>query len=137
MTLREALKEASEGAAKLHKTNIRTAETLVRLYRRVEAQMTDMESMSSNGHTLLDGLGSTGLGIEVPGNVGVDMNAINATINAADHPGVIGGDGEVDAAIAAAAAGQDILAFEGDLGQSNGMLDMGNDNLLDGMDLDF
>jgi mediator of RNA polymerase II transcription subunit 5 len=77
MTLREALKIEAENAPKVHKTDAFHAETIVRLFRKVEAQMTIQQPVL----------------MEDDGIAGLDAGALNAALDDMAAGGLGGNDG--------------------------------------------
>lgn len=131
--LRDALKIEAEAAPKIHKTDVLHAETVIRLYRRVEAQLAlpmpqlDLQAQSTTGimHAHL-GLGDA--------QAGATLDATGHA-NTGDH-GALGGAQSIDEAIAAAAAASNHDMM--DLGLDHGgMMGVGGDDLLGDMKLDF
>ncbi|CZT52893.1 related to Mediator of RNA polymerase II transcription subunit 5 [Rhynchosporium secalis] len=126
MTLREALKIAADGTPKMHKTDPFTAETIVRLYRKVEAQMI----MPMPQHDALGALGlSTSieeavdamandalhgdrLGDGMGGGTDLDLGLGMGDANGDLMQGLMGGSGDL---------GDDLLGFGGSDGMGDGM----------------
>ena len=110
LTLRDALRTETENAPKTHKADVLQAETVIRLFRRVEAMMTvaiPQAGMLDHGLGALEGVDA---GMEV--GVGVGLG-----------DGVLSGAQEIDDAIAAAdqemmdalAAGERMMVGDDDL----------------------
>jgi mediator of RNA polymerase II transcription subunit 5 len=101
LTLRDALRTCAELAPKTHKTDELHAETVIRLFRRVEALMTP--TMQPSAAMLDHGLGA----LE---GVGVDGTGMEVGLGDAVGVGVLGGaQGIDDAIVAAAAADQEMM----------------------------
>ncbi|KAI9733516.1 MAG: mediator complex subunit [Claussenomyces sp. TS43310] len=116
LTLRDALKTEAENAPKIHKHDVLQAETIIRLYRRVEAHM------------------AVSLPIDLPAQpammdhhlgLGVADGAMDVAGSGVKGAGGMSGAQEIDEAIAAATS-QDMM----DLGLSDGMMGVGDDELL-------
>jgi mediator of RNA polymerase II transcription subunit 5 len=118
LTLRDALRTEAENAPKIHKTDVLQAETVIRLFRRVEVLMTvAIPQAGMLGH----GLG--GLEVDAGMEVGVGVGL---------GDGVLNGAQDIDDAIAAA-ADQEMMDA---LAAGEGMM-VGDDDLLGDMKLDF
>jgi len=119
LTLRDALRTEAENAAKTHKIDVLQAETVIRVFRRVEAMMT--VAIPQTG--MLDhGLGSLE-GVDATMDVGVGVGLSD---------GVLSGAQEIDEAIAAA-ADQEMMDA---LAAGEGMI-VGDDDLLGDMKFDL
>jgi mediator of RNA polymerase II transcription subunit 5 len=119
LTLHDALRTEAENAPKTHKTDVLQAETVIRLFRRVEVLMTvaiPQAGMLAHG---LGGLEGVDTGMEV--GVGVGLG-----------DGVLSGTQDIDDAIAAA-ADQEMMDA---LVAGEGMM-VGDEDLLGDMKLDF
>jgi len=119
LTLRDALRTEAENAPKTHKTDVLQAETVIRLFRRVEALMAvaiPQAGMLDHGLGALEGVDA---GMEV--GVGVGLG-----------DGVLSGAHEIDDAIAAA-ADQEMMDA---LAAGEGMM-VGDEDLLGDMKLEF
>jgi mediator of RNA polymerase II transcription subunit 5 len=117
LTLRETLKFEAEAAPKLHKTDAFQAETIVRLYRRVEAQMAvqqpvmmphAMDALTNDLHAELNanidaGFPSGGMNDLVDGHQGMDDDLMSGFVGG----GNVGGD--------------DLLDVFGDSGMGDGL----------------
>jgi mediator of RNA polymerase II transcription subunit 5 len=123
LTLRDALRTEAENASKIHKDDILQAETIVRLYRRVEAMMAPPITQA----TMLDhGLGDLTVGAGAL-DVGVGVGIGNGIGN-----GILDGTQHLNDAMVAAADKDMMDALAG-----NGMMNIGDDDLLENMQMDF
>ena len=116
MNLRDALKFEAENAPRLHKVDAFQAETIIRLYRRVEAQIA-IPPPPMMAH---DGMGGLTAGLDG----GLD-GALNDALDAAALEGAIGGSGQ-DLDMNSIAVDDDLMS---------GFMGTGNPgDLLDGFD---
>jgi mediator of RNA polymerase II transcription subunit 5 len=101
MTLREALKIEAENAPKTHKTDVPLAEAVIRLHRRVEAQMAQMtvQEQPLMAHAGMDGLDVTaldGLDGAMGGGIGEGGHSIDDVMNGETDFGLMGGADGMD-----------------------------------------
>ena len=113
MNLREALKFEAENAPKIHKTDVFQAETIIRLYRRVETQLA-MPQAAMLAH---DGMGALTTGLDG----GLDAG-LNEALDAA----------ALDGAIASGQDLNDVNGISADDDLMSGLMGTGNGDLLDG-----
>lgn len=97
LTLRDALRTEAENAPKIHKTDALQAETIIRLYRRVEAMMAVALSQAGMLHHGLDGLGVVDGGMQVGVGLG---NGVLSGAQAIDDAIVAATDQEMMDALA-------------------------------------
>jgi mediator of RNA polymerase II transcription subunit 5 len=116
LNLRDTLKTEAENAAKIHKTDVIQAEMIIRLYRRVEAQMTVPMEIQAQQNMLQHALGGMDVGNGAldggleDGGIG-DLNSAQLGLGAG---GLMGGAQDIDGDMLSLGMGDGMMGVDGD-----------------------
>lgn len=111
LNLRDALKTEAESAPKIHKTDVLQAETIIRLYRRVEAQMAVPMEIQAQQNMMHDGLGGMNVGDGgLNGGLDGDLNGGQLGLGG----GLMSGTQDMDGDILGLGMGDGMMGVDGD-----------------------